>query len=765
VRKRLAIAGHSEDGLALIPLLEANPDVEVLAIATLDREAALRGLQRVEPGLADRYADRIREDFGAVLRTPGLVAIIEADPPDSVRDAFPDALERGVQVTTPLIAKLLYAFGPIDASHKPDLLQTLSEILESYNLTIDRRGLLNRVLQIAVGSTGADRGSLMLYDPETQQLAVHVAVGIEHELIPKIRIQPGEGISGRAFQERRAILLRGQADPREFEIARERQDVACAIAAPLVHNDHCIGVLNVSHGREREAFGDEELAFVEQLARLDAKIIARAQEYHELVEESGRLRIEAEVRRLLAGTRTLADRLTEICRWLARELGGGICQIYLAEPRAEALVLQASSTRIDPLSSPARLRYGEGVLGWVGASGETLLLRERVGGAEVFIAAIPLLGRDALLGVFSFEAAFTDLPPVDIDEKLRAATTALADELHDAIRELRTEQRATKMAAITEVAARMGATRELSELHRTITASAAMVLESEHAILRVQEEATGRFQIRSYFGSADTEGQSGIFALEQKLALQAVERRSPLQFAGLDEQPEFADHDTGVSAALVHPLQRDNRVIGTLSVLGRVSRQPLGGESFAEEDADLLARFAVHAQRALINVQDHERARHSQRFDDLTGLPNASLLRQRLEEEIARSSSRGRSLALVRLRVAGLAELVDAQTGAEADRLVVSLAQDLRAGLRDFDVLARTAPDTFEILLPEPDEDTSALLGPLARRAQQAIRRDLPEDAEADRLQLEFGYALYPAEAQTPAALQEKARTARIRSV
>ena len=71
----------------------------------------------------------------------------------------------------------------------------------------------------------------------------------------------------------------------------------------------------------------------------------------------------------------------------------------------------------------------------------------------------------------------------------------------------------------------------------------------------------------------------------------------------------------------------------------------------------------------------------------------------------------------------------------------------------------------FEILLPEPDEDISALLGPLARRAQQAIRRDLPEDAEADRLQLEFGYAIYPAEAQTPAALQEKARTARIRSV
>jgi hypothetical protein len=48
VRKRIAIAGHSDKGLSLIPLLEANPNVEVAWILTDDREGTLEGLGRVK---------------------------------------------------------------------------------------------------------------------------------------------------------------------------------------------------------------------------------------------------------------------------------------------------------------------------------------------------------------------------------------------------------------------------------------------------------------------------------------------------------------------------------------------------------------------------------------------------------------------------------------------------------------------------------------------------------------------------------------------
>jgi hypothetical protein len=233
VRKRLGIVGHSDEGLALLPLLEANPDVELAGILTDDVESARRALARVDPKYAVRSYQLLVTDAAALLRTPGLVALIDAEAPPSLRSTLESAPERGVQVTTPLIAKLLYAFGPVDAHRKPDLLQALGEILESYNLTVDRRGLLNRILQIAVGATGADRGSLMLWDDADGRLYVEAAIGIEKELIPKIRVRPGEGIAGRAFEEKTPLLLSGKADQRRYEITRERSDVESAISVPL----------------------------------------------------------------------------------------------------------------------------------------------------------------------------------------------------------------------------------------------------------------------------------------------------------------------------------------------------------------------------------------------------------------------------------------------------------------------------------------------------------------------------------------------------
>ena len=253
MRKRLGIVGHSDEGLALIPLLEANPDVELCGVLSDDPDAARAALVRVDPKYALRSYQLLVSDAQAFLRTPGLVALIDAEAPATFRSVLESAPERGVQVTTPLIAKLLYAFGPVDAHRKPDLLHALGEILESYNLTIDRRGLLNRILQIAVGSTGADRGSLMLWDEAEGALRIEVAIGIEKELISKIRIRPGEGIAGIAFAEHKPLLLSGKADQRLYEIARERSDVESAISAPLIHGERVLGVLNLSHSLRRGA--------------------------------------------------------------------------------------------------------------------------------------------------------------------------------------------------------------------------------------------------------------------------------------------------------------------------------------------------------------------------------------------------------------------------------------------------------------------------------------------------------------------------------
>src|SRR5262245_52484446 len=77
VRKRLAIVGYSDEGLGLIPLLEANPDVELFAVLADDAEAARRGLVKIDPKYAMGSYSLVSTDPQSVLRTPGLVALID----------------------------------------------------------------------------------------------------------------------------------------------------------------------------------------------------------------------------------------------------------------------------------------------------------------------------------------------------------------------------------------------------------------------------------------------------------------------------------------------------------------------------------------------------------------------------------------------------------------------------------------------------------------------------------------------------------------
>ncbi|MFI5315657.1 MAG: GAF domain-containing protein [Myxococcota bacterium] len=761
MRKRLAIVGASDEGLALIPLLEANPDVELCAVLTDDADAARRGLVRVDPKYAMRSYALITTDPEAVLRTPGLVALIDAEAPATLRGVLTEAPDRGVQVTTPLIAKLLYAFGPVDAARKPDLLQALGEILESYNLTVDRRGLLNRILQIAVGSTGADRGSLLLWDAEIGALRVEVALGIEKEVIPKIRVRPGEGIAGRAFAEKRPILLSGKADQRRYDITRERSDVESAISAPLIHGDRVLGVLNLSHSLRRGAFSDEDLEFVTRLAAIDAKIITRAEEYHRLLRDSERLRAQGLVREVMAQAEPLHRRLSKVCRAVAGDLSGGVAHVFLIDPELGSLALRGSSTDIDPLAAPYRIQPTDGLHGWVAQHREAVVLSQSVDSGCACFAVLPLVARGETVGLLSFEGMLPGGTPEIVRERISAVADALASELVDALRSLFMEREATKTAAITELAARLGSAGDSAQLHRSVTSSAAMILEAEHAVLRLQDSATGRYQIRSYFGSAETDAQAALLELEKTLSIRALSQQKAVRIIDVTKDPELAAHDADVVSALSWPLRREGRVLGSLSLLGKVSRDALTSESFSAQDQALLGRYAEHVQQALEQVAERERMRHHRRFDDLTGLPNATHVGERIEEEIARSSRAGRGFAVIRFRVDGLAELLTVPEPSEGERLALSLAQELRAGLREFDVIGRSAPDTFQILIPEPEGDVAALLGPLARRARDAIRRE-PNSTLSDSLRLEFGYATFPADGQTTRALLEAARRTRI---
>jgi len=762
MRRRIGIYGASDEALQLIPPLLANADLELGCVYDPDPAALRQRMAGLDREVAEALENAVGSDVDTLVQDPRLYAVIDSGELEPFTDRFPEAVERGVQVVTPLVARLLWCYTTPAAERKAELLQALHEVVESYNLTVEADELFRRMLEIAIGVVDADGGSVMLLDSERRELRVRVAVGVEPELWPKIRVPIGEGIAGRVVEEARPLRLRGKADRRAFRIVRDRLDVESALCVPLIHDGRVLGVLNLHHQTRPDAFSEADLEFTEQLGRLDAQIIARAQEHEVMRSQASRYAAVQEVRELLGAKTPLRERLAQLCAYVVSRSGLGIANLYLHDSDQQDLYLAGSSLEGSSFGEELRIALGQGLDGAAAAKREPVFLR-RPAGALAY-AALPLVAGDTLVGVLSIQTGDQAPRGRAAEETLLEIAAVAAEEIAALEREARLQTRATKMGAINEAGIRMISETDPAEVLRQGASSAAMVLEADHAVLRARDAQTGRFAIRSYFGSADGRLQERLFRLDKRASVAAIKRRAAVLMRDLSADPGLAEFGEDLRSFIASPLKHDGNIIGTLALYDKMSPDRLSAGCFTDEDRELFAKFVSHLERALCNAWFHDKARRFRNFDDDTGLPNATYLGKRIDEELVRSGGRPGSLALATCRIENLDEIERARDRAFAKRVLCGVTDALRTHLRDFDVAGRNDEAEFVILLPEPGFSPSERVFALARSVAEDVSKNEALN-EPCRVALAFGYAVHPEEGTDRDALIERARDARIRMV
>ena len=146
-----------------------------------------------------------------------------------------------------------------------------------------------------------------------------------------------------------------------------------------------------------------------------------------------------------------------------------------------------------------------------------------------------------------------------------------------------------------------------------------------------------------------------------------------------------------------------------------------------------------------------ERLRHMATHDELTGLPNWSLLSDRIRMAIAQASRTGKGISVLALNLDGFKKVNDALGHPIGDGLLRIAAERLNSTLRDVDTLARVGGDEFVVVLPSAVEDAEIHM--IARRMISAMQMPFEVDGHILYVGVSAGAAIHPEHGDTEVKL------------
>jgi GAF domain-containing protein len=186
------------------------------------------------------------------------------------------------------------------------------------------RGLLAAIVEVARSIFGARASSILLLDQETDELVFEAVVGEGEDELLGMRFPAGKGIAGWVLATRTPLVIEDvRTDPRfASDVAEGTGYVPSGLmAAPLLHDEDALGVLEVLDRPEASLFSLQEmelLGLFANQASIAVDLLQRARKAERvLAAGDGELAV---VTRLAAAVDALDEERREAGVRLLREL-------------------------------------------------------------------------------------------------------------------------------------------------------------------------------------------------------------------------------------------------------------------------------------------------------------------------------------------------------------------------------------------------------------------------------------------------------------
>jgi sigma-B regulation protein RsbU (phosphoserine phosphatase) len=207
-------------------------------------------------------------------------------------------------------------------------LELLYRLSQAFNSTLDLDEVLNRVMDEVITTMHAERGFVMLVDPDGKT-TFRAARGLEQKTLEDPQFQVSRSVVEKVLHEGEPILTSDAMSDERFNMRKSimAMGLRAILCVPLKNKDTILGVIYVDNRLRAGIFQRDDLSLLASIADSAAIAIENARLYR-LAIEQGRLERELQMARKVQSS-LLPHELPQLPGWQfaarwqpAREVGG-----------------------------------------------------------------------------------------------------------------------------------------------------------------------------------------------------------------------------------------------------------------------------------------------------------------------------------------------------------------------------------------------------------------------------------------------------------
>ncbi|TET45873.1 diguanylate cyclase [candidate division TA06 bacterium] len=277
------------------------------------------------------------------------------------------------------------------------------------------------------------------------------------------------------------------------------------------------------------------------------------------------------------------------------------------------------------------------------------------------------------------------------------------------------------------------------------------------AVLLLQDDGSLRIAAHEGYKDLDIPRAESKLASKGGITWQALKACKPVVVRDTASEPLYVGSREKLKSEIAVPLRVKKRLVGVLDV------EKEGRGSLGRRDVRLLRLIASRIALAAENARLYQEKERLAVTDDLTGIYNYRLFRERLVQEVKRARKEKSKLSLLMLDVDDFKRHNDMFGHLGGDQLLRELAVLLRSNVRKRGLVTRYGGDEFMIILPQCNKEKALLVGERVRKAVEEYS-GLEDGPPGSKFTISVGVATYPADASDGEELVGKADKALYRA-